>query len=132
MFGRGDVRLTPADRLLEQPREPGPPMTGEVLGIHQPEALTFSRPVRAEANTTGQAQTSGKGPMRETDRTTAGGADARHEDLILRFERAWQTGPQPALDDYLGADPAPDLLVELVHIDLEFRLKAGSPARAAD
>src|SRR5689334_11818426 len=71
--------------------------------------------------------------MRDTDRATAGGtADGRHEDRILRFERAWQSGPQPALDDYLGADPAQDLLVELVHIDLEFRLKAGSTARAAD
>ena len=71
--------------------------------------------------------------MRDNDRTPAGPADARHEDRILRFEREWQAGRPPALDDYLDPPGAPlDLLVELVHIDLEFRLKAGTAARAAD
>src|SRR5829696_7585784 len=58
---------------------------------------------------------------------------AGFEDLIRQFERDWQAGREPALDDYLNAgDSAHELLVELAHIDLEFRLKSGHPARAAD
>src|SRR5262249_45382081 len=53
------------------------------------------------------------------------------EDQIKAFEEAWQRGPAPALGDYLRADgPARQaLLVELVHIDLELRLKSGEAAR---
>ncbi len=73
--------------------------------------------------------------MRDTNRATPGdSASARHEDRILQFERQWQAGAVPALGDYLDASAPPSqaLLVELVHIDLEFRLKAGIAARAAD
>jgi WD40 repeat protein len=52
-------------------------------------------------------------------------------EIVERFETAWQRGQRPALADYLPADgperrPA---LVELVHVDLERRLKAGEFVR---
>jgi WD40 repeat protein len=53
------------------------------------------------------------------------------ERVLAAFEEAWQQGRRPALEDYLPAGPdAPlTLLEELVHLDLEYRLKAGEPAR---
>jgi eukaryotic-like serine/threonine-protein kinase len=59
------------------------------------------------------------------------GSWARCEALIEAFERAWQGGPEPSIDDFLpGAGCEQEaLLVELVHSDLEFRLKAGEAAR---
>src|SRR5262245_51956782 len=49
------------------------------------------------------------------------------ERQIKEFEKAWQGGEEPAIDDYLVAAPEDReaLLIELVHIDLEFRLKTG-------
>jgi WD40 repeat protein len=55
----------------------------------------------------------------------------RVERAVDRFEDAWQSGRCPEIDDYLPAD-GPDragVLVELVHVDLERRLKAGEPVR---
>ncbi len=56
------------------------------------------------------------------------------KDAVRRFERAWREGPRPPIDDYLPADEPPRsrALVELVHIDLELRLKAGEPARVEE
>jgi predicted ATPase len=53
------------------------------------------------------------------------------EGLIKAFEGAWRRGMSPAIADYLRADglQRKALLIELVHVDLEFRLKAGQPAR---
>src|SRR5262245_43928189 len=72
--------------------------------------------------------------MSEANQPQSG--DATHsgyENRILQFERDWLAGQQPSLDDYLsGPGSSHDLLVELAHIDLEFRLKSGKPARAAD
>ncbi len=53
------------------------------------------------------------------------------EALIRAFEAAWARGAAPAVRDYLQADGEAGhaLLAELVHIDLEFRLKSGAPAR---
>jgi hypothetical protein len=72
----------------------------------------------------------GDGTGREHD--TKGAADS--EDRLEQFERAWHEGRRPVLDDFLaedgGADPL--LLVELVHADLECRLKAGLSARVED
>ena len=53
------------------------------------------------------------------------------EGLIKAFEEAWRRGEAPAIRDYLRTDgPARrPLLVELVHVDLEFRLKAGNSTR---
>jgi|GEM_PF-1362952 len=53
------------------------------------------------------------------------------EELIEAFEKAWGTGPPPSVDDFLrreGSERAA-LLVELIHVDLEFRLRAGEAAR---
>ncbi len=53
------------------------------------------------------------------------------ERVVARFEKAWQRGEQPAIDDYLHSEDAnsQEILVELVHVDLEFRVKAGEDAR---
>jgi len=55
----------------------------------------------------------------------------RLEEIIERFEEAWQGGERPAIEDYLKAeDVAPQkLLLELVHAELECRLKAGEEVR---
>src|SRR5262245_59783192 len=55
-------------------------------------------------------------------------------DDVDRFERAWHRAPRPRIDDYLpGGDPLRfRVLVELVHIDLELRLKAGEAARVEE
>jgi WD40 repeat protein len=60
--------------------------------------------------------------------------DAGFDDVIDRFEDAWQAGTPPALDDFLPAGDSGrrPLLVRLVHIDLERRLKAGEAARVED
>jgi WD40 repeat protein/tRNA A-37 threonylcarbamoyl transferase component Bud32 len=56
------------------------------------------------------------------------------EQWVARFEQAWEEGVRPALDDYLPADEPPRraVLAELVHADLEYRLKAGEPARVEE
>jgi tetratricopeptide (TPR) repeat protein/tRNA A-37 threonylcarbamoyl transferase component Bud32 len=54
----------------------------------------------------------------------------RLEQVVGRFEEAWQRGERPALDEYLPAGGGPrELIVELAHADLECRLKAGEAAR---
>jgi serine/threonine protein kinase/predicted ATPase len=60
-----------------------------------------------------------------------GGTWSRCEEVIEAFERAWQTGTPPRIDDYwqAGGTDRDALLVELVHVDLEFRLKRGEAAR---
>jgi hypothetical protein len=54
-----------------------------------------------------------------------------HEQIIVRFEEAWQRGERPALDDYLPSGEAERraVLADLVHVDLERRLKAGEFVR---
>src|SRR6185369_16344636 len=56
---------------------------------------------------------------------------SRYESQIESFEQAWRTGPLPNIDDFLRGEGSAQkaLLVELVHVDLEFRLKAGEAAR---
>ncbi len=57
------------------------------------------------------------------------------ETLIRRFEADWLEGKRPRLDDFLSrleAGERPALLVELVHAELELRLKAGEPVRAEE
>jgi serine/threonine protein kinase len=56
------------------------------------------------------------------------------EQVIRRFEEAWQRGARPALEDFLpaGANPPWAALVELVHTDLEYRLKAGEAVRVEE
>jgi eukaryotic-like serine/threonine-protein kinase len=59
------------------------------------------------------------------------GSPAPLELAVDRFEDAWQRGERPSIDDHLtdiGTDRGA-LLVELVHVDLEYRLKAKEAAR---
>ncbi|MBN9523893.1 hypothetical protein J0H58_36185 [bacterium] len=52
------------------------------------------------------------------------------EDAIRRFEDAWRGPHRPDLAGFLPAGAAPpELLLELVHVDLEFRFRAGDDAR---
>ncbi len=58
----------------------------------------------------------------------------RLERTIEAFEASWRAGGRPRIEDDLGAlgpyrEP---LLLELVHTELEFRLKAGEPARVEE
>jgi tetratricopeptide (TPR) repeat protein len=53
------------------------------------------------------------------------------EQLLEAFEAAWLRGERPRVEDYLSSetvDPTP-LLIELVRLDLEFRLRSEEPAR---
>ena len=57
------------------------------------------------------------------------------EAIIADFETAWRRGQRPDIAALLDACPATArlaLLIELVHADLEFRLKAGENAQAKD
>jgi serine/threonine protein kinase/lipoprotein NlpI len=58
-------------------------------------------------------------------------AEAQREQVVARFEQAWHHGHRPSLEEYVTPDArnAPALLVELVHADLEYRLKAGERVR---
>lgn len=51
------------------------------------------------------------------------------EDVIARFEEAWTSGARPEIVTYLptGAARTP-LLIELIHVDLEFRHRGGESA----
>src|SRR5262245_33714569 len=53
---------------------------------------------------------------------------------VKRFEDAWRQGPRPVLDDFLptGDPPRARVLIELVHIEMELRLKAGEAARVEE
>src|SRR5262245_49342980 len=57
-----------------------------------------------------------------------------HEERIRQFEHDWLAGLTPALDEYLTGygTLSDELLVELVQIDLEFRIKAGQSIRAGN
>src|SRR5436305_14362454 len=66
--------------------------------------------------------------------TPAGSAAADFEDAIRRFEVAWQGPVPPEIGAFLtpGAAGFGRLLIELVHVDLEYRLRAGTAARVED
>lgn len=51
--------------------------------------------------------------------------------IVSLFEDAWQSGRPPALDDYLASSSSirVRLLVELVSVDLDYRLRAGESVR---
>jgi serine/threonine protein kinase/predicted ATPase len=70
----------------------------------------------------------------EPDRPAAGVDWAALEDAVKRFELAWRQGLRPVLDDYVptSAGSPPLLLIELVHTELELRLKAGEEARVEE
>src|SRR5581483_2437994 len=56
------------------------------------------------------------------------------ETWIDRFEDAWQRGERPSVEAFLPPDKAlrSATLIELVYVDLEYRLKAGEPARVEE
>src|SRR5262245_5739926 len=56
---------------------------------------------------------------------------AEWEEIVQRFEGAWRGKGRPDLEGYLPLPRPgdPRLLFELVHIDLDFRLRRGEPAR---
>jgi eukaryotic-like serine/threonine-protein kinase len=56
------------------------------------------------------------------------------KDIVNRFDNAWRQGPRPAIDEYLptGDSLRCRVLIELVHIDLELRLKAGETVRVEE
>ena len=53
------------------------------------------------------------------------------ERVIKHFEDAWRSGQQPAIEDFLPSAEAERsaLRVELVHVNLEYRLQGGQPVR---
>jgi serine/threonine protein kinase/predicted ATPase len=56
------------------------------------------------------------------------------KDAVKRFEQAWCQPSRPRIDEYLpsGNPLRRRILIELVHIDLELRLKAGEHARVEE
>src|SRR5262249_18008741 len=56
------------------------------------------------------------------------------KNAVGRFEDAWRQTPRPGIDTFLPASEGLRrvVLVELVHIDLELRLKAGDAARVEE
>jgi tetratricopeptide (TPR) repeat protein/predicted Ser/Thr protein kinase len=69
--------------------------------------------------------------MSPADDTTPPAEPTTRDAILDRFEDAWQRGERPTIHDYLPADPAARraVLPDLVHIDLERRLKAGETVR---
>ena len=70
-------------------------------------------------------------PAAVPQRATAVGMHSALEAVLQRFEAAWHEGSPPAIDDYRTGDAATAslLLLELVQLDLEFRLRRGEPVR---
>src|SRR4051812_42886655 len=65
--------------------------------------------------------------------TLRGHAWNEFEDVIRRFEVAWHGRARPEIIAYLPTGAGRTrLLTELVHIDLEYRLRAGEPARVEE
>jgi serine/threonine protein kinase len=58
----------------------------------------------------------------------------RLQRIIAGFETSWKRGDRPEIAEYLAPDePHRDqLLIELVHAEMEFRLKAGESARVEE
>ena len=56
------------------------------------------------------------------------------KEAVKRFEQAWREGARPALDDSLPPNEPlrSRVRIELVHIELELRLKAGESARVEE
>src|SRR5690349_6086799 len=53
---------------------------------------------------------------------------------VTQFEDSWRLGRKPSIETFLSGDLRlrRHLLVELVHVDLELRLKQGEPARVEE
>jgi eukaryotic-like serine/threonine-protein kinase len=73
-------------------------------------------------------------PGAEPMRTPAGEAWSALVASVKLFEDAWRQKSRPALEDHLptGGPLRARVLIELVHIDLELRLKCGEAARVEE
>src|SRR5262245_20257870 len=73
-------------------------------------------------------------PIAQHGRPPSSGAWSGVVASVKLFEDAWRQGPRPALDDHLPADEPlrGRVLIELVQIDLELRLKSGESARVEE
>jgi hypothetical protein len=71
-------------------------------------------------------------PLRET--AVLSERAVGRERLIADFEEAYRRGERPSIHDHLAGDgdERRALLLELVHIDLECRLKVGEPVRVEE
>jgi tetratricopeptide (TPR) repeat protein len=59
----------------------------------------------------------------------------RVDQVCDRFEAAWQAGPPPRLEDYLGDPTEPErsaLLRELIALDIEYRQRQGETPKSED
>src|SRR5262245_55217715 len=56
------------------------------------------------------------------------------ERVVRAFERAWQGPDRPRIESHLPTvrEATTQLLVELIHIDLDLRLRSGEAARVED
>jgi predicted ATPase len=56
------------------------------------------------------------------------------KDAVRRFDNGWRQQPRPGIEDFLpaGEPLRRRVLIELVHIDLELRLKTGEAARVEE
>src|SRR5262249_3426396 len=62
-------------------------------------------------------------------------AAGRIDEACDRFECAWQSGPRPAIEDYLDDMTGPEqpiLIRELILMDAQYRWRAGEEPRAED
>ncbi len=61
-------------------------------------------------------------------------APSLHEDAIRHFEHAWQDGSRPDISEFLASTSVQQtsLLIELVHVDLEFRYRQGDRIRVEE
>jgi serine/threonine protein kinase len=67
------------------------------------------------------------------DDTKTSGRSLDRAEAVERFEDAWERGEKPSISDYLclGTDgERRELLLDLVHADLERKIDAGEPVRA--
>jgi predicted ATPase len=73
-------------------------------------------------------------PRDESTRAEADKDWAPLEDAVRRYVEAWRRGARPKIGHYLPADDRRrhPLLIELVHTELELRLKAGEAARVEE
>src|SRR5262245_10545169 len=62
-------------------------------------------------------------------------AAGRIDEACDRFERAWRSGPRPAIADYMDDVTGPErpiLIRELILMDAQYRRRAGEESRAED
>src|SRR5262245_10311767 len=61
----------------------------------------------------------------------AGASPGEVDRCVRRFEAAWREGKRPVIEDFLPPEASlrGRVLVELVHVDLEFRLDDGEEVR---